>query len=44
MTIAARAANIVEGNADRRVRIAALHCQIEVDDGVASVARDDEHL
>ena len=42
MTIAARAPNIAEGNADRRVGIAALHGQIELDDGVASVARDDE--
>ena len=42
MPIAARAANIVEHNADRRVGIAALHSQIEIDDGVAGVARDDE--
>ena len=42
MTITARAANVVEGNADRRVGIAALHSQIEIDDGVAGVARDDE--
>jgi len=44
MPIAARAANVVEGNADRRVGIAALHGQIEVDDGVASVTRDDEPM
>jgi len=42
VTITARAANVVEGNADRRVGIAALHSQIEIDDGVAGVARDDE--
>ena len=42
MPVTAWAANIVEGNADRRVGIAALHGQIELDDGVASVARDDE--
>ena len=42
MTVAARAAYMVERNADRRVGIAALHGQIELDDGVASVARDDE--
>ena len=44
MTIAARASNIVERNADRCVGIAALHGQIEVDDGVASIARDDEPM
>ena len=42
MTVAARAPNIVERNADRRVGIAALHRQIEIDDGVAGVAGDDE--
>ena len=42
MTIAARAANIVESNADRRIGIAPLHGQIEIDDGVARDARDDE--
>ena len=40
MTVAARAAHIAEGNADRRVGIAALHGQIEVDHRVAGVARD----
>jgi len=34
VTIATRAAHIVERNADRRVGIAALHGQIEIDDGV----------
>jgi len=42
MTIAARAANIVERNADRRIGIAALHGQIESGDGVAGVVRDNE--
>jgi hypothetical protein len=42
MPIAARAANIVERNANRRVWITALHRQIEIDDAVASVTRDDE--
>jgi hypothetical protein len=41
MTIAARAAHVVEGNADRSVRVAALH-QVKVDDGVARITRDDE--
>ena len=41
MPIAARAANIVERNADRRVGIAALHGQIE---WCRSITRDDEHL
>ena len=40
MPIAARAANVVESNADRRVGIAALHGQIEIDDGIASIAHD----
>ena len=30
MTVAARAANVVEGDADRRVGIAALHRQIKI--------------
>jgi hypothetical protein len=42
IAVAARAANVVEGNADRRVRIAAFHGQIEIDDGVARITRDDE--
>ena len=42
MPVTTRASNIVEGNADRRVGIAALHGQIEVDDGVASITSDDE--
>ena len=42
MPIAARAANVVEGNADRRVGIAALHGQVEIDDGVARITCDDE--
>ena len=42
MPITTRAPNIVERNADRRVGIAALHRQIEIDDGIAGVARDDE--
>ena len=42
MTVAARAPNVVECNADRRVGIAALHGQIEIDDGVARITRDDE--
>jgi hypothetical protein len=42
VTVAARAANIVECNADWRVGIAAFHCQVEIDDGVAGIARDDE--
>jgi hypothetical protein len=42
MTIATRAPNIAKGNADGRFGIAALHCQIKIDDGVARVARDDE--
>ena len=42
VTIAARAPDIVERNADRRVGVAALHGQIEVDHRVASIARDDE--
>ena len=37
VAVAARAPNIVEGNADRRVGIAALHGQIKVDDGVARI-------
>jgi len=44
MTVAARAANIIEGNADRRVGIAALHGQIEVNDGVARITRDNEPM
>jgi hypothetical protein len=36
------AANVVERNADGRVRVAVLHGQIEVIDGAASVTRDDE--
>ena len=44
MTVAARAANIVEGNADRRVGVAALHGQIEINDRAARLTRDDEHL
>jgi len=42
VTVAAGAANIVEGNANWRIGIAALHRQIEIDDGIAGVARDDE--
>ena len=42
MTVAARAANIIESNTDRRIGVAPLHGQIEVDDGAAGVARDDE--
>ena len=42
MAVAARAANIVEGNADRRVGIARLHCQIEINDRAASVTREVE--
>jgi hypothetical protein len=42
MTVAARAANIVESNADRRIRIAALHGEIEIDDGVTSITCNDE--
>ena len=34
MTVAARAPDIVERNADRRIGIAALHGQIKIDDGV----------
>ena len=44
VTVAARAANIVEGNADRRVGVAALHGQIEINDRAARLTRDDEHL
>ena len=39
VTIATRAPNVVECNADGRVGIAALHGQVEINDGVASVAR-----
>jgi hypothetical protein len=42
VTIATRAPNIIEGHADRRVGVAALHGQVEVDDGVAGIARDNE--
>ena len=42
MTVAERAPNIVERNADRRIGIAPLHSQIEIDDGVARITRDDE--
>ena len=42
VTIAARAQNIVETNADKRIGISPLHGEIEINDGVASVARDDE--
>ena len=42
MTIAARAPNIVECNADRCVGIATLHGKVEIDDAVAGIARDDE--
>ena len=42
VTIAARTAHIVENNADRRVGVAALQGQIEIDHRVASVARDDK--
>ena len=42
VTVAARAANIVEGNADRRIGVAALDAQIKVNNGVAGIARDDE--
>ena len=42
VTIAARTANIVDSNADRGIGIAALHGQIEVDDGVAGLAHDDK--
>jgi hypothetical protein len=38
MPIAARAEDIVEGNADRCLGIAALHGQVEVDDRVAGIA------
>ena len=41
MTVAARATHIVERNADRRVGIAALHGEIEIDHGVARITRDD---
>ena len=41
MTVAARAPNIVERNADRRVGVAALHGQVKVDDRAAGVAGDD---
>ena len=44
MTVAARASNVVEGNADRRIGIAALHGQIKIDDGVGRIARDDEPM
>ena len=44
MTVAVRTPNIVECNADRRVGIAALHGQIEIDDGVARITRDDEPM
>ena len=42
MPIAARAANIVERNADRRVWVTSLYGQIEINDRTASVTRDDE--
>ena len=40
VAIAAQASNVVERNADGRVGIAALHGQIEIDDGVAGITRD----
>ena len=42
MTVAARAPNVVERNPDQRVGISSLHGEIEIDDGVAGVTRDDE--
>ena len=42
VTIATRAPNVVECNADGRVGIAALHGQVKVDHRVAGVAGDDE--
>ena len=40
MPIASRAAHIAEGDADRRLRVARLHAQIQIDQGPAAVAGD----
>jgi formylmethanofuran dehydrogenase subunit C len=42
MPVAARAANVVEGDADQCLGIAALHGRVEINDRVASVAGDDQ--
>ena len=44
MTLTARASNVVECDADRRVGIATLHGQIEINDDTASIARDDRPM
>src|SRR5262245_36072075 len=44
VTIAARAAHIAKGDADRRVGTALPHRQIKVDDGPASVTAHDEPM
>ena len=42
MTIAARAANVTERNADGSFRIAAFNTQIQIDDSAATVANNDQ--
>ena len=44
MPIATRALNVTQRDVNRRLRVARLHAQVQVDNGAATIAVDDKPI